>query len=140
MLGLLKAKVEPYLLLIKVVGVLLIVGSLAGYYLWSQSKISGLEADVSEQKVTINNYKHELSKVADINKAQKQALDLIEKDQKAQAEVRRLLMDQKGLTTAQTDLLLTQISKMDAKLDGPVAPVLKETIKTIQNMNMEEPK
>ena len=137
MLGLLKAKVEPYLLLIKVVGVLLIVGSLAGYYLWSQSKINGLQADVNLKLVTISQQKKDIENISKINADNQKVLEAFLNDNKLQAEIRKSLADQKNQRDRQTNAILSEISKIDPKLNGPVAPVLYNTVDQLQQLDKE---
>jgi hypothetical protein len=96
-------KLSPYSLLIKVVGILLIIGSLVGYYYWSQSKINELKADVNAAQITI-------VKQQDISTKKKVV-------EKKAAEI------------------LVEISKAPPTSDGPVAPILRDTIRQLQDLD-----
>lgn len=137
MFSILKAKIAPYMLLIKII---LIVGVLAGitsYYFWSQAKISGLKSTVVERDSTITLQQQEIRNIAQINADNAKIIKQLLEDKKQLTQIREELAKQKQLLDGATDDILTGISRIDPKLNGPVAPVLKTTIDQLQTIDRD---
>lgn len=137
MFSILKAKIAPYSLLIKII---LIVGVLAGitsYYFWSQSKISRLNSTVTQRDSTITLQRQEIKNIAQINADNAKIIKQLLEDKKQLTQIREELAKQKQLLDGATDDILTGISRIDPKLNGPVAPVLKTTIDQLQTIDRD---
>ncbi len=137
MFSILKAKIAPYSLLIKII---LIVGVLAGitsYYFWSQSKISRLNSTVTQRDSTITLQRQEIKNIAQINADNAKIIKQLLEDKKQLTQIREELAKQKQLLDGATDDILTGISRIDPKLNGPVAPVLKTTIDQLQTVDRD---
>lgn len=137
MFSILKAKIAPYMLLIKII---LIVGVLAGitsYYFWSQSKISRLNNTVTQRDSTITLQRQEIKNIAQINADNAKIIKQLLEDKKQLTQIREELAKQKQLLDGATDDILTGISRIDPKLNGPVAPVLKTTIDQLQTIDRD---